>query len=131
MERAFPLLFRFQGNQAKEHHDKYPPAHPLSGLDLTGLSKNLRLSQFESRLNSGMTSQQLLERITVEPGKCGGRPCIRGYRMRVTDVLELLANGATADEILTDYPFLESEDIQACLQYAAVQADHAILAAAS
>ena len=70
-----------------------------------------------------------LKRITVEGGKCGGRPCIRGYRMRVTDVLELLAAGASFEEILADYPFLESEDIYAAIEYAARQSDHAILKA--
>ena len=70
-----------------------------------------------------------LKRITIEEGKCGGRPCIRGYRMRVTDVLELLAASASFEEILTDYPFLESEDIYAAIEYAARQSDHAILKA--
>lgn len=61
-----------------------------------------------------------LRRITVEPGKCGGRPCIRGQRIRVSDVmLELLSNGASHEEILRDYPSLESEDILAVLEYAA------------
>ncbi|PYP90860.1 MAG: hypothetical protein DMG65_10155 [Candidatus Angelobacter sp. Gp1-AA117] len=67
------------------------------------------------------------QRITVEAGKCGGRPCIRGQRIRVTDVLELLAAGASFDEILADYPFLEREDIFAALDYAAHQADHVVL----
>jgi len=71
----------------------------------------------------------LLSRITVEPGKCGGRPCIRGFRIRVKDILELLAHGAAWDEILRDYPFLEADDIRACLQYAAVQNDHVVLRA--
>jgi uncharacterized protein (DUF433 family) len=70
-----------------------------------------------------------LKRITVDDGKCGGRPCIRGYRMRVTDVLDLLAAGASFDEILTDYPSLELEDIYAAIEYAARQSDHAILKA--
>jgi uncharacterized protein (DUF433 family) len=70
-----------------------------------------------------------LDRITIEEGKCGGRPCIRGYRMRVTDVLELLAAGAAIDEILADYPFLEREDIFAAIEFAARQADHPILKA--
>ncbi|MBK8118105.1 MAG: DUF433 domain-containing protein [Sulfuritalea sp.] len=69
----------------------------------------------------------LLERITIEPGKCGGRPCIRGQRMHVTDVLGLLGAGASHQEILEDYPFLEEADILAALEYAAVQTDHAIL----
>ena len=68
-----------------------------------------------------------LKRITVDEGKGGGRPCIRGYRMRVTDVLELLAAGASFEEILADYPFLEREDIYAAIEYAARQSDHAIL----
>ena len=71
----------------------------------------------------------LLDRISVEPGKCGGRPCIRGYRMRVSDLLELIAAGALREEILADYDFLESEDITAALTYAARQTDHSILAA--
>lgn len=68
-----------------------------------------------------------LGRITVELGKCGGRPCIRGQRIRVSDILELLASGASFDEILKDYPFLEREDILAALDYAAHQTDHAVL----
>ena len=71
----------------------------------------------------------LLSRITVEPGKCGGRPCIRGYRLRVKDVLELLAHDATWAEILADYPFLEPDDIRACLECAAAQNDHVVLRA--
>jgi len=66
----------------------------------------------------------LLDRITVESGKCGGRPCIRGYRLRVKDVLDLLAAGATEEQILSDYDFLESEDLRACYQYASAQANH-------
>jgi uncharacterized protein (DUF433 family) len=61
------------------------------------------------------------DRITVNPQQCGGRPCIRGMRIRVVDVLELLANGAPKEEILRDYPYLEPEDILACLQYASTQ----------
>ena len=72
----------------------------------------------------------LLDRITIEPGKCGGRPCIRSLRMRVTDILALLGSGASHQEVLEDYPFLEENDILAALEYAAVQTDHAILIAA-
>jgi len=67
------------------------------------------------------------DRITVEPGKGEGHPCVRGYCMRVKDVLELLAHGALWDEILADYSFLESEDIQACLDFAAAQSDHVLI----
>ena len=73
----------------------------------------------------------LLERITVEHGKCGGRPCIRGYRLRVSDVLGLIASGASNKEILEDYPFLEAEDIVAALRYAAHQTDHTVIAGAA
>lgn len=69
----------------------------------------------------------LLDRITIEPGKCGGRPCIRGLRIRVTDILGLLGAGASHQEILEDYPFLEEADILAALEYAAAQTDHAVL----
>jgi len=71
-----------------------------------------------------------LDRITVTPGQCGGRPCIRGMRIRVSDVLGLLCAGATHEEILEDYPQLEEDDIRAALEYAALQADHRILVAA-
>ena len=72
----------------------------------------------------------LLDRITIEPGKCSGRPCIRGLRIRVTDVLSLLSSGASHQEILEDYPLLEENDILAALEFAAAQTDHAILIAA-
>lgn len=62
-------------------------------------------------------------RITIEPGKCGGRPCIRGLRIRVTDILSLLGAGASSEEILADYPDLEPEDILSALTYAAAQLD--------
>ena len=71
-----------------------------------------------------------LDRITIDPGKCGGRPCIRGQRIRVTDILGLLSAGASHQEILADYAFLEEADILAALEYAAAQTGHAILVAA-
>jgi uncharacterized protein (DUF433 family) len=71
----------------------------------------------------------LLDRITVDPEQCGGRPCIRGMRVRVIDVLELLAVGETPEQILADYPYLEREDISAALAYAARRLDHPTLAA--
>lgn len=69
------------------------------------------------------------DRITVEADKMGGKPCIRGLRIRVTDVLELLASGMSDDEILADYPTLEREDFAAALLYAAAQLDHPVMAA--
>ena len=74
---------------------------------------------------------KLLQRITVESGKCGGRPCIRGYRLRVSDILDLIAAGADKNEILKEYPFLEAEDIVAALNYAARQTDHVVIAGAA
>ena len=64
-------------------------------------------------------NEQWRSRITIEPGKRGGRPCIRGMRITVFDVLSYLAAGMTADEILADFPYLTAEDIQACLAFAA------------
>ena len=67
------------------------------------------------------------DRITSNPNQCGGKPCIRGYRMRVSDVLDLLSAGASWEEILADYDFLERDDIQACLDYAAARSRHSVL----
>ena len=72
-----------------------------------------------------------MARITFDPAQCGGRPCIRGMRIRVKDVLELLAAGVAEKEILTDYPYLEEEDIRACLAFAAAEADHPALVTAA
>ena len=68
-----------------------------------------------------------LHRVTIDPALCGGRPCLRGLRIRVKDVLDLLAAGASREEILIDYPFLEAGDITAALEYAARQTDHPVL----
>jgi uncharacterized protein (DUF433 family) len=65
----------------------------------------------------------LLTRITQTPGQCGGRPCIRGMRIRVTDILEMLAENVSVAEILEDFPDLELADIQACLLFAARRTD--------
>ncbi len=71
-----------------------------------------------------------LHRITVDPLQCGGRPCIRGLRLRVKDILDLLAAGASREEILEDYPYLEAGDITAALEFAAEQSDHPVLSVA-
>lgn len=68
-----------------------------------------------------------LHRITIDSNQCGGRPCIRGLRIRVRDILDLLAAGASREEILEDYPLLEAGDISAALEYAARQSDHPVL----
>lgn len=72
---------------------------------------------------------KLLDRITINPKQCGGRPCIRGMRIRVTDVLDLFASGLSPEQILEEMPDLEMEDLQATLQYAARKLDHPVLAA--
>lgn len=71
----------------------------------------------------------LLERITINPDQCGGRPCIRGMRIRVSDILDLFGSGLTAEQILAEMPDLEMNDLQAALQYAARKLDHPVLAA--
>lgn len=71
-----------------------------------------------------------LNRITIDPQVCGGRPCIRHMCIRVKDVLDLLASGASTEEILEDHPYLEADDIKASLEYAAHQMDHPILSVA-
>jgi uncharacterized protein (DUF433 family) len=87
---------------------------------------------FAMRLDVRMhfMKRELLRRITIEPDKCGGRPCIRGKRMRVVDLLQLFSAGASFEEILTDYPLLEREDILAAIEYAALQTDHIVLQSA-
>jgi uncharacterized protein (DUF433 family) len=69
----------------------------------------------------------LMSRITVNPEQCGGRPCVRGLRVRVSDVLDLLASGLSGEQVLEELPYLEPEDLQACLQYAAREIDHPVL----
>ncbi|HEY0739153.1 MAG TPA: DUF433 domain-containing protein [Herpetosiphonaceae bacterium] len=71
----------------------------------------------------------LMERITINPAQCGGRPCIRGMRIRVIDILDLLASGLSSEQVLEELPDLEPEDVQAALQYAARMLDHPVLAA--
>ena len=70
---------------------------------------------------------RMADRIQATPGKCGGRPCIRDTRVRVRDVLDLLASGASRQEILEDYPYLEDEDITAAVRYAAAWSDPLVL----
>lgn len=71
-----------------------------------------------------------LDRITIRPDQCGGRPCIRGLRIRVSDVLGMLAAGESISSILEHHPDLEAADISACLAYAAREVDHAVVIAA-
>jgi uncharacterized protein (DUF433 family) len=71
---------------------------------------------------------EIFERITVERGKCGGRPCIRGMRIRVSDVLDLLAHGLSREQVLEEFPALEPDDITAALQFASSRIDRPVLA---
>ena len=70
---------------------------------------------------------QYMDRITVNPKQCGGRPCIRGMRIRVKDILDMLSAGASEQEILGDFPDLEAEDVRACIAHAASYLDHPVL----
>ena len=76
-----------------------------------------------------MLCMSLLERVTVNPLQCGGRPCIRGMRIRVSDILDMLGQGVSEAEILTDFPDLEQKDLYAALLYAARYIDHPRLSA--
>jgi uncharacterized protein (DUF433 family) len=108
----------------------------LSHVDTEALSGRLILAKCilsnvgtECAPGVPMREIDLLARITIDPEQCGGRPCIRGMRVRVVDVLQLLAAGETPQEILAEYPYLEPDDIAASLLYAARQLDHPVLAA--
>ena len=78
---------------------------------------------------SSSATRDRLSRVTLNPEQCGGRPCIRGMRIRVSDVLELLAAGLSPAEVLDELPDLEAEDISAALLFAAQRLDHPVLAA--
>jgi uncharacterized protein (DUF433 family) len=81
----------------------------------------------ETTAPSGAATTVIAERITVNPSQCGGRPCIRGMRIRVIDVLELLAAGLSVSQVVEELPDLEPADIQAALLYAARRIDHPVL----
>jgi uncharacterized protein (DUF433 family) len=72
---------------------------------------------------------ELMDRITVNPDQCGGRPCVRGMRIRVIDVLDLLAAGLSAEQVVEELPDLEPADVMACLRFASRRLDHPVLAA--
>jgi uncharacterized protein (DUF433 family) len=73
--------------------------------------------------------ESLLERITMKPGQCGGRPCVRGMRIRVSDVLDLLAAGLSPEQVVEELPDLEPDDVRACLAYASRRLNHPVLVA--
>jgi len=80
-------------------------------------------------MNQENTMPNPIDRITINPDQCGGRPCIRGMRIRVIDVLDLFAAGLSAEEILEELPDLENEDIKAALNYAARRLGHPVMVA--
>ena len=102
---------RRRRHQCGRAGDRLVPSHP-NGIPDSPRSRDI--------LNSMATTDRelLLGRIWIDPARCGGRPCIRGHRIWVSLVLDLLASGATPPEILAEYPGLEEEDIRACLAYA-------------
>jgi uncharacterized protein (DUF433 family) len=71
----------------------------------------------------------LRDRITVDPRQCGGRPCVRGMRIRASDVLDLMASGLSREQVLDELPDLVAEDVEACLRYASRRLDHPTLVA--
>ena len=81
-------------------------------------------------MDQGTGKPDLLARITVDPAVCGGRPCLRGMRIRVSDVVEMLAHDASFDQVLNDFPYLEADDLRAALVYAAQAVDHRVIRAA-
>lgn len=76
-----------------------------------------------------MKENYLAERITINPKQCGGKPCIRGMRVRVVDVLDLLAHGLSVEDILQEFPKLEKEDVFAAIRFARKRVEHTVLAA--
>jgi uncharacterized protein (DUF433 family) len=90
---------------------------------------------FQRKLGKGKRCEQrwgmnLSERITVDPEQCGGKPCIRGMRIRVKDILEMLGSGMTDADILAEFPYLEAADLRASQLYAARLTDHPVLRSA-
>jgi len=84
----------------------------------------------EARPDDAWHRSHLRSRVTFDARVCGGRPCIRGMRIRISDILDMLAAGATRQEILADFPYLEDEDISAALAYAAESTDHRVVSVA-
>lgn len=95
----------------------------------TGALEREEVYLYESPMEIGGSMTEVSERITVDPKQCGGRPCIRGMRIRVVDVLDLLASGLTAQQVLDELPDLEMADIEAALRFASQRLNHPILAA--
>jgi uncharacterized protein (DUF433 family) len=109
-----------RGDVAEVDRRRAQPALCSPGTDVVGT---------DMMVSMPIDAEELLKRVTQKPGFCGGRPCIRGLRIRVADVLEMLAEGVREDEILADFPDLQRDDIRACLVFAAKRAAHVEVAA--
>jgi uncharacterized protein (DUF433 family) len=97
-------------------------------------NNDIEMNSVLAKLRHGLVSErnimsELLKRITVNPRQCGGRPCIRGMRIRVSDVLDLFAAGLSVEQILEEMPDLEADDLRAALLYASRKLDHPVLVA--
>ena len=88
---------------------------------------NVPIAELEGPIGDSRTSEKLLGRIASDPRICGGRPCIKGTRMRVSDIVEAFAQGATREELLRDFDYLTAEDLTAALLYAAQATDHRVV----
>ena len=104
-------------------------ANRLLKQRLRCLSRLWYLSHILIQASAVGQTVELMERITVNPDQCGGRPCVRGMRIRVRDVLDLLAAGLSTDQWVEDLPDLEREDVAACLRFASSRLGHPVLAA--
>lgn len=91
-----------------------------SGRRMVLITEGRNLRKRGRYFGSGYTPDvnAIAERITVDPAQCGGRPCIRGMRIRVSDVLDLLAAGLSAEQVIEELPDLEAADVEACLRFA-------------
>ena len=102
---------------------------PINSAPVSKISSIRLLCHAIISFMSTQSTNNLLNRITVNPEQCGGRPCIRNMRIRVSDVLDLLATGLNISEIVQELPDLEPEDVKAAILYASRRIDHVVIAA--
>lgn len=120
---AFDMDGRLIGNVVVRLHGDWCQTATSPSVS-AGMVASSRAARYDGNMDA-----EVLERITYDPAKCGGRPCVRGMRIRVTDVLDLLASGLSRAEVIEELPDLEPADIEACLRFASRRIDHPILAA--
>jgi uncharacterized protein (DUF433 family) len=106
-------------------HGKVPNKRRRIGIVTSELG-----AEIDDRNRHQPRTKAIVDRISVDPEICGGRPCIRGTRVRVSDILDMIADGASPDEIVEGYPYLDKDDVAAALSYAARAVDHRIVQAA-